>query len=229
MDETQNAELTLEHARTGYANAQETVRFVDTKSGVMTGIVTITTGLPLVLMQWLLSADNSLSGPISQAIPTSQRCIVLAGVAIAFGLLGIFFGSLSLISSTGGLMARMPKSQTTKAPSALTDMFSFLLEMVHLKKRPIPRHRVTALFPLFPPDRLTDAQKVFKRVRLGSYSLQDVLDEYAVQLESIGYILNTKIRYNGYAVRWFEFQVLSYFVSAVLATACALCLVFQNP
>lgn len=225
-DGNHNVELTLEHARNGYANAQETVRFVDTKSGVMTGIVTITTGLPLVLVQWLLSPDNTISGPISQGIPASQICAWLAGAAIVCGLGGIFFGSLSLISSTGGLMARMPKSDTTEPPSALPDMFSFLQEMISRKKRSTPSHRVTVLFPLYPPERLKDAKKVFHRVRLGEYSATDMLDEYAVQLESIGYILHTKIRYNGYAVRWFEFQILAYFISSLLAAACAVALIF---
>lgn len=216
QEELSGFELSLEQAKSGYQNAQETVRFVDTKTGVMTGIVTVTTGIPFVLLQWLLSKDNPLSEYLATQFAHLHYGTWFVAIGGIFAVLGVFLGILSLISSTSGLMARTPRSRTSKNPSAPAELVNFCLERIGAKKRPVPDHALSALFPIFPSERSTEAERYFSKISKGEYDQKSVLSEYARQLFSIGSILDVKIRYNGYSIRFFELQISAYFVAVLL-------------
>lgn len=197
-------ERNLEHAKTGYTTAQETIRFIDTKTGIMTGVLVITTGLPFLLINFLASDEGKDAKEFLMAHPRSTWAI--AGAL----LLGVLFGTFSLMSSTNGLMARTPVKGTHHERGLLAEVFSFLLCKLGLRKRSVPEFTITSLFPLYPPDRAPEALARFGHVGSGSYSKREILEEYAAQLETIGSILNCKIGRNGDAVRWFELQVITY-------------------
>ena len=208
----------LEHAKDAYANAQETVKFVDSKTGILTGIVTATTAIPFALLNLLISSDSN-----NQFVQWFHNCggfprlIVMGSLGVA-----VWVGCLSLLNSTSGLMSRMP-TNGHKDERLLRELLKFVSaknrRFFRLKdKREPPRHsRLTSLFPLFPPAREDEATKNFRDLETGQYSRERVLEEYGSQLKSMGIILNTKIQRNQDAVRWFEIQVLFYAFCAVAA------------
>ena len=82
----ENFEETLAHARAGYANAQDIIKFIDTKIAVVTSLITVSLGLPFLFIQWLgaqreasfLSLqDISEQSPISSAL---ALFVVIVGI-----------------------------------------------------------------------------------------------------------------------------------------------------
>jgi hypothetical protein len=212
--------LNLEHARAAYANAQETVRFVDSKTGVLTGVLTVTTGLPFALLQFVVSSDSDRAGKL---IDWYGSCGPMAAAATTIPLIiGIFFGTMSLLSSTNGLMARHPHKAGQRESGMPKELIGFLMQKIGalFGRRSKPTGttvKLTSLFPLFPPHRTAEAQEKFDRLGRGEYDRREILAEYGAQLESIGTILHTKIDRNREAVRWFELQILSYLLAAAAA------------
>lgn len=83
-------ETTLEHAKAAYANAQETIRFIDTKAGALTGLLTLAVGLPIWVIQWLgeqKTEESSLYLGLAKCEPyilvigfLAWSCGIMAGV-----------------------------------------------------------------------------------------------------------------------------------------------------
>lgn len=216
---SEQIKLNLEHAKAGYTVAQETIKFIDTKTGIMTGVLVITTGLPFLLMNFVASDEGKDTKELLLAHPIFT-CL------IAFALLlGLAFGTMSLMSGTNGLMARTPVRGDVQERGLFSEAFLFLLCKLRLKQRTSPPFTITSLFPLYPPDRTTEALQRFSCIGGGSYSSYDVLREYEVQIGTIGSILNRKVERNRDAVRWFELQLLSYALAmsvAIILTAVAI-------
>ncbi len=213
----------LEHARAGYANAQEVVRFVDSKSAILTGVITVTTGIPFALLQVLVSSE---SPRIDKLIALSSSYLWAVGTATILVAMGILCGALSLLSSTSGLMARQPASPGSREMGLPKQLFTFLIgKLLGLVGRAqLPTGftgDITSLFPLFPPHRVAEAQARFSRLALGQYDRSEILAEYAYQLGSIGRIIDIKIERNKDSVRWFELQAVCYGLGA-LATVTVL-------
>lgn len=212
--------LNVEHARAAYANAQETVRFVDSKTGILTGVLTLTTGLPFALIQFVISSDSDRAGKL---IDWYGNCGPVATLVTTLPLLlGMLFGTMSLLSSTNGLMARHPHRAGHRERGLPRELLGFLKQKItgFFGKPAEPTGttvRLTSLFPLFPPHRSTEAQELFAKLGRGEYDRSEVLSEYGAQLESIGAILHTKIDRNREAVRWFELQIVSYLAAAAAA------------
>lgn len=207
----------LEHAKASYANAQEAIRFVDSKTAILTGIVVLSTGIPFAVGQFICSDDS-----IPQSIFTwlSQYHVdhpILFRVKIGGALAASLCGVLSLLASTNGLMSRLPRRGSRKEFNILLPPMIFLLCRIPFIRgffNP-PKPRVTCLFPLHNPASLDQARIVFEKIGRGGYSRNDVLEEYQIQLESVGAILETKIRRNREAVGWFEVQIVFYLGCAV--------------
>src|SRR4051794_8119336 len=51
------AEQTLQHAKDGYKNSQEVIRFVDTKTAVITGLSTLIAGSLVAILKWSIESD----------------------------------------------------------------------------------------------------------------------------------------------------------------------------
>jgi hypothetical protein len=220
MTDKTRFELNLEHARASYSNAQETVRFVDGKSGILTGIITITTGLPFGSLQLVLFSQSERADKILQWFAgCGTISTTLMGAPI---IVGIFFGTMSLLSSTNGLMARRPRTPDQREGGLPRELCRFLAEKVAAVFGKIPDVRnpppLTCLFPYFTPEQSGRAVQNFQRLGRGDYSQEEILHEYGLQLESIGNILHTKSTRNRDAVRWFELQLVSYTMAMLLAS-----------
>jgi hypothetical protein len=213
-------ELNLTHARSAYADTQEVIRFVDGKTGIMTGIVTLTTGVPLAILHSSLMPDSferaAVSGWLAQ--PGLPRWLSIASISLM--LLGFAFGVISLVASTSGLMARRPR--TTPRGTVAQEVGRVVLRAITLGKMgapppPAALPEVTCLYPSFKPEQRAAALRKFQKLEAGEYDQAEVLKEYSLQLVSVGSILDTKIKRNRQSVRWFEGQVTSYAISIFLA------------
>lgn len=204
----------LTHARACYSNAQDIIKFVDTKTTVLTGIVTITTGIPLVILRYVLFEKQPQ--PIAvvgwYAHATSfQRWVAIAEVVLL--AIGFVCGLASLLASTNGLKARTPRKARDKQPSLSQELGQLLLRTLRLGffgKRTIQSGKLTSLFPLFASHQADKAVANFQKLGRGDYTRAEILEEYAAQLESVGSILNIKILRNRKAVEWFERQIFAY-------------------
>jgi hypothetical protein len=218
--EGQSLEDNLLHARAAYANAQDVIKFVDTKTTVLTGIVTITTGIPLVILRYLLLEKAGQTVALFDWYYRTARLgryALIASVVLLAS--GFACGLASLLASTNGLMARTPRKARDKQRSLAQELGSLLLRTVTFGlagKREAKTGRLTCLFPLFGASQAEKALANFQKLAAGKYTRAEILEEYAAQLESVGSILNTKILRNRKAVEWFERQIFIYLACIVV-------------
>src|SRR5258706_14571470 len=101
----QDYDGTLAHAQAGYKNAQEVIRFMDTKISIITGFITVSLGLPLLVMRLLTERDKngflSLEGMVAQSPWWCVASLVLL-------LLGFGSGVIPFWSALRGLLPRSP-------------------------------------------------------------------------------------------------------------------------
>jgi hypothetical protein len=217
----------LEYARAGHSNAQEVIRFVDSKTSVITGIVTATTAIPLAIYHFLFSGDSNEGATIAAWVAEGGAPESLVIVAGLFLFLGFCFGVLSLLAATSGLMARRPRETLFKDDSLAKELALGLLRTVTFGKKggfsSGPLQEVTCLFPLFKPAQREEAMEKFRKLGAAEYDSAEVLREYALQLESLGSILETKISRNRKAIRFFESQLGVYAVAVVLSVVLVFC------
>ena len=96
---------TIEHAKAGYANAQDVIRFLDTKTGAVMGLVTLSIGLPMLFGQWLAGLGEGSQFSLRALMAGSRLlCEISAGIA---GL-GFTAGAVALLYCLHGLNARTP-------------------------------------------------------------------------------------------------------------------------
>ena len=116
-------EQTLEHAKTAYTNVQENIRFVDTKAGALTGLATLITGLPVLVLQWITTEQSTENTQWHIANLADCHPIVLPLVSLIFAG-GIACGVLSLWLALDCTTARPPskKGKTTVLFPLAADM-----------------------------------------------------------------------------------------------------------
>jgi len=215
--------LNVEHAKAAYANAQDVIKFVDTKTGVLTGVLTITTGIPLAIFHFVVSQKSEEAATIFRWLHQSGAIAkILVYVSATTMCLGFVFGVISLLAATSGLMARRPRTASHSEDSLGREIGRALVRTITFGRKGNPRLEspeapLTCLFPLFPPRRKSEAIENFRRLAEGKYTPEHVLREYASQVESVGSVLETKINRNRKAVRFFEAQIVAYMVSSVLS------------
>src|SRR5205823_494545 len=104
--------------RTAYANAQDVIKFVDTKTGVMTGVLTLTTGIPLAVFHFVVSNNSNEAAAIFRWLHESgviaKILVYISAVAMCAGFI---FGVVSLLAATSGLMARRPRTASVTEDS----------------------------------------------------------------------------------------------------------------
>lgn len=203
-------QATREHAKDGYANAQSVVKFIDTKTGVMTGLLTVVTAAPLAWLQWFWGLDPNKAAGLHTICNTHAASseILFNGVII-----GMVCGVVGIVCSVHGLMARDPKRRYQGFLGTIKRIWHLIRGKYEAKHdKPI----MTVLFPLYAPDHKDAAIKRFDLVKKG-FSQRQVLEEYHVQFEQIGRILHKKIRCNQLAVSCFECQVIIYAAAGLLA------------
>lgn len=105
-------ERTLEHLKAGYSNAQEIIRFVDTKTSFLTGAATLTTGFILEAARQYAE----MSGNIKQnfAIHPYLSCVL-----ISVGQYALFFGGLCIWCCVLSLIARPPVRKSKRGSAVL--------------------------------------------------------------------------------------------------------------
>ncbi|MFL6519705.1 MAG: hypothetical protein ACJ8NS_05750 [Chthoniobacterales bacterium] len=214
-------EVNVAHARAAYANTQEIIRFIDTKTSVLTGIVTVTTGVPLVMFKYALTRNSAEAAPViswyNHAPQFSKDLVFAAAIPLAVAFV---FGLFSLLASTNGLMSRPTRNWRDKQEGLWVELGRILLRTLTLGlfgKRKVTTASHTCLFPLFDNSGAAEAHRNFARLAGSQYTRSDVLAEYAAQLEAVGGIMNIKINRNRAAVFWFERQMFAYLLCVALA------------
>jgi hypothetical protein len=210
-ENSQNAwERTYSHFKEGYKNAQDAIRFVDTKSGVLTGLLMITTAVPFEVLKWSagLEAGYPANLQIFQCNHHFTFLIILWGSiwGIALGVCGVAF-------SVEGLAPRSPKKHYQGVGGSIK-RWADILGGKHKKKNDKPP--ITVLFPFHNEKAEAVAEKFFHAAASGMTEKQ-ILREYAAQLKQVGRILCLKIECNQRAALCFRWQLWSYLVTAVLA------------
>ena len=150
--EKQDWENNLAHARALYPNAQEVIRFVDTKTSVLTGILTVTTGIPLALLPYVLVRKSDESSALVQWYSGGGHGKMVVIAAIVTTLLGFCCGIFSLLASTNGLMSRVPRVGGEIQEALTLELGRVLLRTFTLGlmgKRATRNEVLTSLFPIF--------------------------------------------------------------------------------
>jgi hypothetical protein len=194
----------LEHVRLAYANTQEIIKFVDAKIGVLIGLITLTTAVPLLIFQWVAGRDSALIFSVQDF--TRQSCLACE-LFIISGLVGTALGGLGVFFAMQGLIARQPPQHSRSVLDQTKDFWR-----AFTRKPKISFPRTTFLFPLHDPKDRTAANTFFPSL-LDGLDLQQILDEYAFQVEQIGAILYLKVHYQRCAVRLLQIQLIAYIFS----------------
>lgn len=203
--------LTLQHAINGHANAQDVIKFVDTKTGILTGLVAVTSAAPLALLQWSAALDPNLPASLS----SFSRAHALVYDVLSYGLsIAMLLGGCSAVTAIHGLMARNPR----RPYQGLVEYIQKAWLWVRRKPRARSSSTVTVIFPIYRPRDRTTAQAYFAKAMKGM-SMSDVLREHQLQLGELGRILNRKIFCNRLAVSFLELQVFAYFAVGLTAMA----------
>jgi hypothetical protein len=178
--------LALEHARDGYRNAQDVIKFVDTKSTIVTGLSTLFAGFLIASAKWSIESSPSSHSNferLSQAHPY-----------FAF----LIFGSIivSLVAAMICLTAAVWSVVARLRPGNLNSEF-------------------TVLFPMYSEGDELRAKRYFRR-QLQGMQRSDVLEEYEDQLRVVGMILCRKLRHNRIACIALLVQVASVAIALTL-------------
>jgi hypothetical protein len=156
-------EETLAHAKAGYQNAQEVIKFVDTKTAVVTGLSTLTAGLLLAVLKWSIEADG-VSRPNLNQLTAGHSC-----VAVSFYI----FVVLSFLGALACLSAAVWSVIARARPRNLENAF-------------------TILFPIYRRRDAVAACKAFEQ-KLKGMSRSEIINEYEDQLRIVGMILGQKL------------------------------------
>lgn len=164
----------IELAKAGFENAQEQIRFIDTKVGIAVGLLLVLLPGQLGIVGWFLSegGDDTKHGFARHFIDTCPRCW-LSTALVGVGLLGgMLLACLALYHGISCLVPRGPKGYGKSGP--------FQNEF-----------QPNVLFPIYTPDQCGAACEHFKKLSDG---VDDdfVLAEYQHQLEQLGRILHKK-------------------------------------
>ncbi len=180
-------EASLEHAQASYANAQETIRFIDTKTAILTGLATLAVSVPIAVLLWLNGAELA-EGISRSTVGDSCRCVLIA-VSIP-PVASIIASALAVVFSTLSLMARGCPSNSESPTSIL-----------------FPTANVAT------GGRLAGRLQELR----GGVDVRFRLDEYCNQIEVVAGILATKILWHRRSVKAFLWQVILTFLSCLIA------------
>ena len=205
-------DTTLAHAKSGYSNAQEVIRFVDTKTGVMTGLVSITTAAPVAFFQWSAGIDEKLAANILNVFKDHR----IAAEVLFYGfLIGMALGAGSILCSVHGLMARNTRRKESHQ-GLLGFAKRFIAWIKGNKPGDVAQIHFAYLFPLYLARQEDQARTFFSRLDQG-LTKKEIAQEHGQQLFQVGRILNTKISQNQKAVAFFKLQVICYAVAILAA------------
>lgn len=182
-DELVSPEVLMEHLRTSHANVQDVIKFVDTKTGALTGLVTLVLAFPFFLVQYI-TGDSFDANKWNNPFPSVPN---LPAVSLTFLGMSLLGGISSIYCSMNSLIARPPASW--------------------LKPKATPMNNFCILFPFYTPNQTNEAHEYFSKIVSG-ITQKELLTEYQHQAVQLGRIVERKIRWHRWAARMFTVQLV---------------------
>lgn len=177
---------TLDHVKVGYQNAQDVIRFVDTKTAVVTGLSTLLGGFLLVVLKWSVELDGISRPNLEQLTAASPTMAIL-------------FYSLVLIS----------------LGAAVTCLSAAVWSVIARARPKHLENRFTILFPFYRVRDATAACRVFEQ-KLKGMTVSEIVNEYEDQLRIVGMILGKKLKHIRVSCIALVFQIVCLTLALVL-------------
>jgi hypothetical protein len=180
---------TLDHAKDGYRNAQEVIKFVDTKTAVVTGLSTVLAGFLVLVLKWSVELSGNFKpnlGQLTSAHPCLSACLY-------------FLVLVSLTAAIVCLCAAVWSVIARARPTNLENAF-------------------TVLFPFYRQRDAADACRVFEQ-KLTGMTGTEILKEYEDQLRIVGMILGRKLKHIRISCIALVVQILSLTIALIVLSA----------
>ena len=202
-DKEINQEETLEHAKAVYQNGQDINKFIDTKTGAVTGLCTLGIGGIFGLVTWYFQLDDANRDLFLKTIHPCSAAVWLLAVSALAGV-----GSLS--SSLCSLIARPPHTST------LTILFPCLRKTTGKWSR-----FCKTCMDLFRRNEKNEkpwdeVRQFYKDRIVGGMTPEQVRTDYYDQILNVGVILRKKMVWHWLAVACLMLQLVAAGFSAFL-------------
>ncbi len=178
---------TIEHAKAGYDNAQNVIKLIDAKAGILIGLSTLAAGFLISVFKWYVELDPAKGGANFLAAVTKHPGFTHWAASI--GVLSSNAGLVCIGACVWSVVAR-PRPSHLNMP--------FLI-----------------LFPVYPQSKETEAAEFF-RWKLQGMRRPEILIEYEDQLRVLGLILSKKLKHNRVASIAFIVQLCLLALTIVL-------------
>lgn len=182
-DEHVSPEKLMEHLRASHSNVQDVIKFVDTKTGALTGLVTLLSTFPFLILRYF-TGDSFDVTKWKNPFPDHSDFPLIGLSLLALSLAG---GIASIYCSLMSLTAR-PPSRWIKPTTKHKDQFCIL-------------------FPFYTPKQAEHAHEYFSKIVSG-ITEQELLTEYVHQMEQLGSIIERKVRWHRLAAAGFCVQLV---------------------
>jgi hypothetical protein len=123
---------------------------VDAKTTIMTGLVIVTTGVPFLVLQWILNKDNEASAALFTWLRQAKLLVPVERGILLFMISGITVGCLSLICLGSGAMARRGFEMTRRGKAPTGPFLLVALRDLALFRGDPKAFALTVLFPIAP-------------------------------------------------------------------------------
>lgn len=176
-------EKLMEHLRASHANVQDVIKFIDTKTGALTGLVTLISTFPFLIFRYFTGEDFDIT-KWKNPFPDHPNFPLIGLSLLALSFVG---GLSSICCSLMSLTAR-PPSRWTKSKTRHKDQFCIL-------------------FPFYTPKQAVHAQEYFSKI-ISGFTQKELLAEYVHQMEQLGRIVELKVRWHRRAAMCFYIQLV---------------------
>ncbi|MCB1225715.1 MAG: hypothetical protein KDK99_07905 [Verrucomicrobiales bacterium] len=173
----------MEHLRASHTNVQDVIKFVDTKTGALTGLVTLLSTLPFFIIRYFTGEEFDIT-KWENPFP-NYPYFPMAGLSLL--TLSFTGGLVSICCSLMSLTAR-PPSRWIKPKTSHSDQFCIL-------------------FPFYTPKQAEHAHEYFSKIVTG-FTQNELLAEYVYQVEQLGSIVERKVRWHRRAAIGFYVQLV---------------------
>lgn len=181
----------IRHAESGYKNAQDVIKFIDTKAGVIAGFAFVGLGVVLQGIKEFLGFSKDVQNVIVDAFLRHPHCAL--AIFITSGL-----SSLCGVCCVG-LVVRCVTARPRRIAS---------------------KAKHTILFPHWNEDaEYGYAREHFEKLESG-LTHKEIAIEYGDQLLNVGAILHKKIRYQRYAAHSFLVQFALLALTGMIVSFC---------
>lgn len=167
-DEFVSPEKLMEHLRASHANVQDVIKFVDTKTGALTGLATLVSTFPFLIFRYFTGEDFDITkwkNPFPDHPSFPLVGLSLLGLSLAGGLVSIYCSLMSLTAR--------PPARWIKPKNSQKDQFCIL-------------------FPFYTPKQANHAHEYFSKIVSG-VTQKELLTEYVHQMEQLGKIVERKV------------------------------------